>query len=202
MLIMILPDKEYLRIEEVAASLRNESGMPVRDIDIFDYIKQGILPAYIFLKKKYYLVPNSELTAFDEYMRDGSVGLIRFHKCSFLPPTPSIFDETVNADVSINYQYIYVKQKDLKEFEENARNKKTASSYIDKNSETLPEKDLGATERRKLLLIIAALVDLAGSYNDPVNTIASDITQKIKMSQTTVVKHLRAAFVARKNEER
>ena len=61
-----------------------------------------------------------------------------------------------------------------------------------------PEKDLGATERKKLHLIIAALVNLAGYCDEPDNTIASDITKKVKVSQNTIVKHLRAAFETNK----
>jgi hypothetical protein len=201
-LIMILPDKEYLRIEEVAARLSNASGIPVRDVDIFDYIKQGILPAYIFYKKEYYLVPNSELMSLDEYLRDRSVGHIRFPKCSFVPPGPSLFDETVTAkDVLVSAQNVYVKQKDLTEFEEIASNKKSTSNHDDGNVITNSEKPFGAVERKSLHLMIVALVELAELNNEKDYTIASNISCKVKLVENTVVKYLRAAYETKRKQE-
>ena len=199
--VMTLPDKEFLRIEEVAAMWRNASGVPVKDVDIFDYIKQGVLPAYILHKKKFYLVPSSELSSFDEYIKDNSTRSISFRNCSFVPPSPNLFDETVSAqDVLVRAQDVYVKQKDMSEYEESAGGSEPVSSHDDEKSNNLPEKPLGAVERKKLHLIIMALVELADLSGEKLFVIAKNIGYKTKVSENTIAKHVKAAQETKRKE--
>ena len=202
--LMVLPEKEYYRLREVAAKLSIKSNREVLDEDVIYHIGQGRLPAYIHSGKEYYLVPESELNIFADHVRDKTTRKIIFPAASFVPERPNLFDEMIYAppDLRVNRDDVYIKAKDLSEFITNSTKEAQETNQKDKKSTILPENNLGATERKKLLLIIAALVDLAGSYNEPVNTTASDIMQKVNVSQNTIVKHLRAAFEERKKEEK
>lgn len=84
----------------------------------------------------------------------------------------------------------FIHSQKTKQYEKPSNNQINASP----EKKVLAEKDLGATERKKLHLIIVALVELAELNDKPDNTIAKNIGYKVDVSQNTIVKHLRAAF--------
>ena len=49
--LMILPNKEFYRIQEVATAWSENTGHKILVVDIANYIGQGLLPAYVHYGK-------------------------------------------------------------------------------------------------------------------------------------------------------
>ena len=182
--IVNLPEKHYYRIEEVVERWREKSHKGLWDGDIVDYIRQGILPAYIYSGGTYYLIPEDELFVFDGYTKYEQDFLLRFFDNDFLHKALSSHDTHYYLE-----RDVFIRSSDLIKYEE--VNNVEAGNFENN------DKFLTTKERKSLHLIIAALIELAEYNIEQPYVAAKDIMYKIKesshISENTVASHLKAA---------
>ena len=148
--LMTLPEKDFYSIEEVAAEWSRKTNKTVLIKHILDYIKQGILPAYIYYHNTYSLVQKHQLTDFANLIR-GKVDIYSSVPAPLGPQTSNLHGWTFDS----SGDNIYIKNENLKNFEK---------EHTGKGLKMQPKEEdklLTTKERNSLSIIIMSLAKLA-----------------------------------------
>lgn len=185
--LITLPEKEFYGIEEVATVLSSLTGKTIRTKYILDYIKQGVLPAYIYHDNTYSLVGKSQLRVFARHLGGNVAPHISFSDP--LEPQASnlygwVFDPSEDK--------VYVKHENLMEFKK---------GHTDKGSEMSPiedDKPLTTKELKSISIIIMSLAELGGVDTEKTSKAATVIQSKaeklgLNISTNTIRKYLEEA---------